>query len=32
MGVLGDEWIGRGQVESLGREWDDQEELEVELL
>lgn len=32
MGVLGHERIGRGQVESLGSEWDDQEELEVELF
>lgn len=32
MGVLGDERVGTGQVESLGREWDDQEELEVELF
>ena len=31
-GSVGDAQVGKGQVESLGREQDDQEELEVELL
>lgn len=31
-GSAGDVQVGRGQVESPGREQDDQEELEMELL